>query len=134
MTLNDQINLLPPPWGHTIKADSTVLKNLLGDGNMRDNAIEAARRALSEEHGFEVKIPTRLFQVGLTNDGIRVTVGAPSYREPAREALIVDDDQKPAGTWLIIGRNQAVSARFTIRWIGIDLLTGLEVFTTTPIC
>lgn len=134
MTLNDRINLLHPSWEHTIKADSTVLKNLLGDGNMRDNAIEAARRALSEEHGIDAKIPTNLFRVGLTNDGIRVATEAPTYNEPAREALIVDDDQKPAGTWLIIGRNQAVSARFTIRWIGIDLLTGLEVFTTTPIC
>jgi hypothetical protein len=134
MKLNDQINLLPPSWGHTIKADSAVAKNIFGDSNMGNNAIEAARRALSEEHGFEVKIPTRLFQVGLTNDGIRVTVGTPSYREPAREALIVNDHQKPIGTWLIEGRAQPVDARFTARWIGADLLTGLEVFTTTTIC
>lgn len=101
---------------------------------MGNNAIEAARRALSEERGFEVKIPTRLFQVGLTNDGIRVTVGAPSHREPAREALIVNDSQKTIGTWLVVGRAQPVGARFTTRWLGIDLLTGLEVFTTAPIC
>ena len=134
MKLNDQINLLPPSWEHTIKADSAVAKNIFGDSNMGNNAIEAARRALSEEHGFEVKIPTRLFQVGLTNDGIRVAVGPLSYREPAREALIVNDSQKPIGIWLIEGRNQPVDSRFTARWIGVDLLTGLEVFTNTPIC
>lgn len=134
MTLNDHINLLPPSWEHTIKADSTVAKNLFEDSNMRDNAIEAARRALSDEHGIDAKIPANLFQVGLTNDGIRVTVGAPSYREPAREVLIVNDQQQPIGTWLVVGRNQPVDARFTARWIGIDLLTGLEVFTTAPIC
>ena len=134
MTLNDQINLLPPSWEHTIKADSTVLKNLLGDGNMRENAIEAARRALSEEHGIDAKIPTNRFRVGLTNDGIHVATEAPAYREPAREALIVNDSQKPIGIWLIEGRNQPVDSRFTARWIGVDLLTGLEVFTNTPIC
>lgn len=134
MKLNDQITLLHPSWGHTIKADSAVAKNIFGDSNMGNNAIEAARRALGEEHGFEVKIPTRLFQVGLTNDGISVTVGAPSYREPAREVLIVSDDKRPIGTWLVVGRNQPVDSRFTARWIGIDLLTGLEVFTTAPIC
>lgn len=134
MTLNDQINLLPPSWEHTIKADSTVLKNLLGDGNMRENAIEAARRALSEEHGIDAKIPTNRFRVGLTNDGIHVATEAPTYREPAREALIVNDSQKPIGIWLIEGRNQPVDSRFTARWIGVDLLTGLEVFTNTPIC
>lgn len=134
MTLNDHINLIPPTWGHTIKADPTVLKNLFGDGNMRNNAIEAARRALSEEHGIDAKIPTNLFQVGLTNDGIRITPGNPAYSEPAREVLIVNDQQQPIGTWLVVGRNQPVDARFTARWIGIDLLTGLEVFTTAPIC
>lgn len=134
MTLNDQINLLHPSWEHTIKADSTVLKNLLGDGNMRENAIEAARRALSEEHGIDAKIPTNLFRVGLTNDGIHVATEAPTYSEPAREALIVNDSQKPIGIWLIEGRNQPVDSRFTARWIGIDLLTGLEVFTNAPIC
>lgn len=134
MTLNDQINLLHPSWEHTIKADSTVLKNLLGDGNMRENAIEAARRALSEEHGIDAKIPTNLFRVGLTNDGIHVATEAPTYSEPAREALIVNDSQKPIGIWLIEGRNQPVDSRFTVRWIGVDLLTGLEVFTNAPIC
>lgn len=134
MTLNDQINLLHPSWEHTIKADSTVLKNLLGDGNMRENAIEAARRALSEEHGIDAKIPTNLFRVGLTNDGIHVATEASTYSEPAREALIVNDSQKPIGIWLIAGRNQPVDSRFTARWIGIDLLTGLEVFTNAPIC
>lgn len=134
MKLNDQITLIPPSWGHTIKADSAVAKNIFGDSNMGKNAIEAARRALSEKYGFEVKIPTRLFQVGLTNDGIRVTVGAPSYREPAREVLIVSDDKRPIGTWLVVGRNQPVGSRFTARWIGVDLLTGLEVFTTASIC
>nr|DAS16198.1 MAG TPA: hypothetical protein [Caudoviricetes sp.] len=134
MTLNDQINLLHPSWEHTIKADSTVLKNLLGDGNLRENAIEAARRALSEEHGIDAKIPTNLFRVGLTNDGIHVATEAPTYNEPAREALIVNDSQKPIGIWLIEGRNQPVDSRFTARWIGVDLLTGLEVFTNTPIC
>lgn len=134
MTLNDQINLLHPSWEHTIKADSTVLKNLFGDGNMRENAIEAARRALSEEHGIDAKIPTNLFRVGLTNDGIHVATEAPTYSEPAREALIVNDSQKPIGIWLIEGRNQPVDSRFTARWIGIDLLTGLEVFTNAPIC
>lgn len=134
MKLNDQINLLSPSWEHTIKADSTVVKNLFGDGNMRDNAIEAARRALSEEHGIDTKIPARLFQVGLTNDGIRITPGTPAYSEPAREVLIVNDQQQPIGTWLIVGRSQPVDARFTARWIGIDLLTSLEVFTTAPIC
>lgn len=134
MTLNDQINLLHPSWEHTIKADSTVLKNLLGDGNMRENAIEAGRRALSEEHGIDAKIPTNLFRVGLTNDGIHVATEAPTYSEPAREALIVNDSQKPIGIWLIEGRNQPVDSRFTARWIGIDLLTGLEVFTNAPIC
>jgi hypothetical protein len=134
MKLNDQINLLPPSWEHTIKADSTVAKNIFGDSNMGNNAIEAARRALSEEHGFDAKIPTNLFRVGLTNDGIRVATEAPTYNEPAREALIVNDSQKPIGIWLIEGRNQPVDSRFTARWIGVDLLTGLEVFTTTPIC
>lgn len=134
MKLNDQINLLPPSWEHTIKADSTVAKNLFEDSNMRDNAIEAARRALSEERGFEVKIPASIFQVGLTNVGILVTTEAPTYSEPAREALIVNDSQKPIGIWLIEGRNQPVDSRFTARWIGVDLLTGLEVFTNTPIC
>lgn len=134
MKLNDQINLLSPSWEHTIKADSTVAKNLFEDSNMRDNAIEAARRALSEERGFDVKIPASIFQVGLTNVGILVTTEAPTYSEPAREALIVNDQQQPIGTWLVVGRNQPVDARFTARWIGIDLLTGLEVFTTTPIC
>lgn len=134
MKLNDQINLLSPSWEHTIKADSTVAKNLFEDSNMRDNAIEAARRALSEERGFDVKIPARIFQVGLTNVGILVTTEAPTYSEPAREALIVNDSQKPIGIWLIEGRNQPVDSRFTARWIGVDLLTGLEVFTNTPIC
>lgn len=134
MKLNDQINLLSPSWEHTIKADSTVAKNLFGDGNMRDNAIEAARRALSEERGIDAKIPASLFQVGLTDDGIRITPGTPAYSEPAREVLIVNDQQQPIGTWLIVGRSQPVDARFTARWIGIDLLTGLEVFTTAPIC
>lgn len=101
---------------------------------MRDNAIEAARRALSEERGFDVKIPASIFQVGLTNVGILVTTEAPTYSEPAREALIVNDSQKPIGIWLIAGRNQPVDSRFTARWIGVDLLTGLEVFTNTPIC
>lgn len=134
MKLNDQINLLPPSWEHTIKADSTVAKNLFEDSNMRDNAIEAARRALSEERGFDAKIPASIFQVGLTNVGILVTTEAPTYSEPAREALIVNDSQKPIGIWLIEGRNQPVDSRFTARWIGVDLLTGLEVFTNTPIC
>jgi hypothetical protein len=134
MKLNDQINLLSPSWEHTIKADSTVAKNLFEDSNMRDNAIEAARRALSEERGFDVKIPASIFQVGLTNVGILVTTGAPTYSEPAREALIVNDSQKPIGIWLIEGCNQPVDSRFTARWIGVDLLTGLEVFTNTPIC
>lgn len=134
MKLNDQINLLPPSWEHTIKADSTVAKNLFEDSNMRDNAIEAARRTLSEERGFDVKIPANIFQVGLTNVGILVTTGAPTYSEPAREALIVNDSQKPIGIWLIEGRNQPVDSRFTARWIGVDLLTGLEVFTNAPIC
>jgi hypothetical protein len=134
MTLNDQIKLLPPSWEHTIKADPTVLKNLFADGNTRDNAIEAARRTLSEEHGIDAKIPTNLFQVALANDGIRITPGTPAYSEPAREVLIVNDQQQPIGTWLVVGRNQPVDARFTARWIGIDLLTGLEVFTTAPIC
>lgn len=101
---------------------------------MGNNAIEAARRALSEEHGIDAKIPTNLFRVGLTNDGIRVTIGTPTYSGPAREVLIVSDDKRPIGTWLVVGRNQPVDARFTVRWVGIDLLTGLEVFTTTPIC
>lgn len=134
MKLNDQINLLSPSWEHTIKADSTVAKNLFEDSNMRDNAIEAARRALSEERGFDVKIPASIFHVGLTNVGILVTTEAPTYSEPAREALIVNDSQKPIGIWLIEGRNQPVDSRFTARWIGVDLLTGLEVFTNTPIC
>lgn len=134
MKLNDQINLLSPSWEHTIKADSTVAKNLFEDSNMRDNAIEAARRALSEERGFDVKIPASIFQVGLTNVGILVTTEAPTYSEPAREALIVNDSQKPIGIWLIEGCNQPVDSRFTARWIGVDLLTGLEVFTNTPIC
>lgn len=134
MKLNDQINLLSPSWEHTIKADSTVAKNLFEDSNMRDNAIEAARRALSEERGFDVKIPASIFQVGLTNVGILVTTEAPTYSEPEREALIVNDSQKPLGIWLIEGRNQPVDSRFTARWIGVDLLTGLEVFTNTPIC
>ena len=134
MKLNDQINLLSPSWEHTIKADSTVAKNLFEDSNMRDNAIEAAHRALSEERGFDVKIPASIFQVGLTNVGILVTTEAPTYSEPAREALIVNDSQKPIGIWLIEGRNQPVDSRFTDRWIDVDLLTGLEVFTNTPIC
>lgn len=134
MTLNDQINLLHPSWEHTIKADSTVAKSLFGDSNMRDNAIEAARRSLSAEHGIDAKIPANLFQVGLTNDGLRITTGTPAYSEPAREVLIVNDDKQPIGTWLVVGRNQPVDARFTARWIGIDLLTGLEAFTTAPIC
>ena len=134
MKLNDQINLLPTSWEHTIKADPTVLKNLFGDSNMRDNAIEAARRALSEERGIDAKIPTNLFQVDLTNDGIHIAPGNPAYSEPAREVLIVNNQQQPIGTWLIVGRNQPVDARFTARWIGIDLLTGLEVFFTAPAC
>ena len=125
MKLNDQINLLSPSWEHTIKADSTVAKNLFEDSNMRDNAIEAARRTLSEERGFDVKIPASIFQVGLTNIGILVTTEAPTY---------VNDSQKPIGIWLIEGHNQPVDSRFTARWIGVDLLTGLEVFTNTPIC
>lgn len=62
MKLNDQINLLPPSWEHTIKADSTVAKNLFEDSNMRDNAIEAARRTLSEERGLTSKFPPASFR------------------------------------------------------------------------
>lgn len=133
MRIPDNTLILQRHYKLTIPASATALAALAAGADLHRALINTVLTHLAEKIDRpDIRLPEDAIKAEITKDGLKVELDV--RNRPDGEILIVTHDgATPIGIWRTNDRGFPYGSRFRSTPIGIDLISGLDAYTATPI-
>lgn len=134
MRIPDSTLILGRRYRLTVPASATALAALAAGADLHRALTNTVLTHLAEKFGRpDIRLPEGAIKAEVTKDGVEVELAV--RNRPDSEILIVGaDGTTPIGIWRTNSAGLPCGCRLRTAPVGIDLLSGLDAFTTTPIC
>lgn len=133
MRIPDSTLILDRRYRITVPASATALAALAAGADLHRALINTVLTHLAEKFDRpDIRLPEDAIKAEITKDGLKVEFDV--RNRPNSEILIVTHDSAtPIGIWRTSDRGFPYGSRFRTAPVGIDLISGLDAYTATPI-